>query len=124
MIHKRGLSLDDIKNIDPDLFEALLVYDTLIEPNGARIEMIKYANLCHTLLLTSQSLSKEGRNKAKLSDWDFLDIIGDDSLTARKKVEKRKEQEMLNHKESVKRMGEMIKQQVLKDKEKAKNGKK
>ena len=70
--------------------------------------------------LTSQSLSKEGRNKAKLSDWDFLDIIGDDSLTAREKVEKRKEQEMLNHKESVKRMGEMIKQQVLKRQGKAK----
>ncbi|MGU0044309.1 hypothetical protein ACVXHA_26400 [Escherichia coli] len=51
---------------------------------------------------------------------EFLDIIGDNSLTAKEKVEKRKEQEMLNHKESVKPMGEMIKQQVLKDRKKQK----
>lgn len=93
MLHKRGLSPQELNDLDPEIFHALQIYDALIEPNGARVDMLKHANLCNAILLTSQSITKEGRKNAKLSDWDFLDILGDDSLTVLEKDKVRKERE-------------------------------
>ncbi|MCK6742811.1 hypothetical protein L8S62_10190 [Enterobacter cloacae] len=118
MLHKRGLSLEDISNIDPDLFNALYIYDTVIEPNGAKIDMIKHANLCNLILMTSQSISTEGRKKAKVKDWDFLDLLSDSSLTVREKALKREEEELENNRNNIKAIGDMIKKQA------GKNGKK
>lgn len=121
MLHKRGLSLEEIDTIDHDIFNALYIYDTLIEPNGARMEMIKYANLCNLLLMTSQSITPEARKKAKVSDWDFADLLSDVSLTMREKALKREEQEIENSRNNIKSIGDMIKRQISNE---GKNGKK
>ncbi|MDI4774655.1 hypothetical protein MJI35_23845, partial [Salmonella enterica subsp. enterica serovar Anatum] len=121
MLHKRGLSLEEIDTIDPDIFNALFIYYTLIEPNLARMEMIKYANLCNLLLMTSQSITPEARKKAKVSDWDFADLLSDVSLTMREKALKREEQEIENSRNNIKSIGDMIKRQISNE---GKNGKK
>ena len=116
MIHKRGLSLEDLNNIEPELLDALYVYDTLIEPNGPKIEMLKHANL---LYMTSQNMTKEGRKNLNINDFDFLDILGDDSLTSKEKEIKRQEAIAAQSAANIKSMGEAMKARIL-----AKQGKK
>ena len=112
MMHKRGLSPDELDNLDPDLFEALLIYDTLIEPNGTKMDMIAHAQLCQTILLSSGNLSKEGRSKLKLTDFDYLQIMGDDSLTTKEKAEKNKAAAEKNSSQNINTMGSMLKRMV------------
>ncbi|HIC7108766.1 TPA: hypothetical protein ACW5PX_000798 [Salmonella enterica] len=85
------------------------------------MEMIKYANLCNLLLMTSQSITPEARKKAKDSDWDFADLLSDVSLTMREKALKREEQEIENSRNNIKSIGDMIKRQISNE---GKNGKK
>lgn len=109
MMHKRGLSPNELDDLDPDLFNALYIYDTLIEPNGAKMDMLAHAKLCETILLSSGNLTKEGRSKLKVSDFDYLDILGDDSLTSKEKANKRKEKEQANNSQNINKMGSMLK---------------
>ncbi|WP_419058925.1 hypothetical protein [Kluyvera georgiana] len=120
MMHKRGLSPQELEELDPDVFNALHIYDTLIEPNGSKIEMMKHANLLHTILLTSQSITKEGRQKADIHDWDFLDILGDDSLTSQEKLKVREAEKLGKSKSNAESFAEMVKALA----EGSKNGKK
>lgn len=109
MMHKRGLSPDELDNLDPDLFNALYIYDALIEPNGAKMEMLAHAKLCETILLSSGNLTKEGRKNLKITDFDYLDILGDDSLTSKEKAHKKKEIAEQNNSQSINKMGSLIK---------------
>lgn len=119
MLHKRGLSLEDLNNIEQELLDALYVYDTLIEPNGPKIEMLKHANLLYSIYMTSQNMTKEGRKKLNINDFDFLDILGDDSLTSKEKEIKRQEAIAAQSAANIKSMGEAMKARIL-----AKQGKK
>lgn len=120
MMHKRGLSPNELDNLDPELFNALYIYDKLIEPNGVKIDMVAHAQLCQTLLLSSGNLTKEGRSKLKLSDFDFLDILGDDSLTSKEKAQKKKENADKNSSQNINKMGDFIRRMA----EEQNNGKK
>ena len=113
MLHKRGLSLEDLNNIEPELLDALYVYDTLIEPNGQKIEMLKHSNLLYSIYMTSQNMTKEGRKKLNINDFDFLDILGDDSLTSKEKEIKRQEAIAAQSAANIKSMGEAMKARIL-----------
>lgn len=119
MLHKRGLSPEDLDSLSPEIHLALMIFDLVIEPNGARHDMIKHANLCNTILVTSQNITKEGRKNAKLSDWDFADLLGDDSLTVSEKMKQREERKQKESQENINSMGAMIKKMA----EAKKNGK-
>lgn len=119
MMHRRGLSLNDLDNLDPDLFNALYIYDTLIEPNGAKMDIVAHAQLCQTILLSSGNISKEGRKNLKISDFDYLDILGDDSLTSKEKALKKKEIAEQNNSQNINKMGSLIKRMA----KEGKNGK-
>ncbi|MDA8518963.1 hypothetical protein [Citrobacter sp. Igbk 16] len=120
MLHKRGLSPQELDDLDPDIFNALYIYDQVIEPNGARHDMLAHAQLCHTILLSSQSITKEGRKNLQLSDFDYIGILGDDSLTVKEKNVKREKAKHENSKNNIASLGSMIKKMA---KENA-NGKK
>lgn len=120
MLHKRGLSPQDLETLEPEILNALYIYDSHIEPNGARLDMIKHASLCDVILKTSQSITKEGRKNAKLTDWDFLELLSDDSLTVLEKVRKREEEKEQNNKNNINTIGEMIRRQATQE---GKNGK-
>ncbi|HCO4685388.1 TPA: hypothetical protein N8X55_000090 [Escherichia coli] len=122
MLHKRGLSLEDLNNIEPELLDALYVYDTLIEPNGQKIEMLKHSNLLYSIYMTSQNITKEGRKKLNINDFDFLDILGDDSLTSKEKEIKRQEAIAAQSAANIKSMGEAMKARILAKKGKKLNG--
>lgn len=119
MIHKRGLSPDELDQLDPELFEALLIYDAVIEPNGARIDQIRYANLCHLILMSSGNLTEQGMKKAKVNDWDLFGLLSNKStkqITSESSKAKEEEQ-----KRNFNALAESIKDAALKGK---KNGKK
>lgn len=46
MINKRGLSPAEFEDLDPDLFEALVIFDQFIEPSGSKMDMLYYSHLC------------------------------------------------------------------------------
>ncbi|MGX9299887.1 hypothetical protein ACWXWG_10940 [Pantoea ananatis] len=75
MIHKRGLSPDELNQLDPEIFEQLMLYDAVIEPNGARVDQIRFANLCHLILLSSGNLTEAGMKNAKVEDWDMFGLL-------------------------------------------------
>lgn len=109
MMHKRGLSPDELDNLSHEIFNALYIYDQLIEPNGARMNMVAHAQLCQTILLSSGNVTKEGRSKMKLSDFDYLDILGDGSLTSREKAILKKEKAAKESSQNINKMGDMMK---------------
>lgn len=120
MIHKRGLSPDELDQLEPELFNALFLYDAVIEPNGARIDQIRYANLCHLILLSSGNLTESGMKSAKVDDWDMFGLLANKTTKQIAKDEElaKQEREVTNFNA----MAEMIKAEALKDKNK--NGKK
>lgn len=79
MIHKRGLSPEELDSLDPELFELLMLYDAVIEPNGARIDQIRYANLCHLIMMSSGNLTQDGMKRAKVDDWDMFGLLSQKS---------------------------------------------
>jgi len=120
MIHKRGLSPEELNQLDPDLFNALFLYDAVIEPNGARVEQIRYANLCHLILMSSANLTESGMKSAKVSDWDMFGLLA--NKTTKQIAKEEEEARIKRDTENFNAMAEMIKAEALKDKNK--NGKK
>lgn len=112
MLTKRGLSLSELNEITPELFSAMMVFDQFIEPNGSKIDMIKYANLCNLILCTSPNISAKGRKEARVDDWDFLGIF-DGHLTTREREEENKKKKAEKEQNSIKKIGELIKKQAL-----------
>lgn len=75
LLNKRGLSPSELESLDPELFEYLMIYDSSIEPSGARFEHIKYSNLAHLILTSSGNLSEKGLKEARLTDWDMFGLL-------------------------------------------------
>ncbi|HHD2919852.1 hypothetical protein ACO1ZG_16240 [Enterobacter kobei] len=120
MILKRGLSPEELDQLDPELFNALFIYDAVIEPNGSRIDQIRYANLCHLILMSSGNLTEAGMKSAKVDDWDMFGLLANKTT---KQIAKDEEKARIKREtDQFNAMAEMIKAEALKDKNK--NGKK
>lgn len=119
MIHKRGLSPEELDQLDPELFEALMIYDAVIEPNGARVDQIRFANLCHLILMSSGNLTESGMKSAKVTDWDMFGLMS--NKTTRQVQEELAKAKKDEEQRGFNALAEAIKEAALKDK---KNGKK
>jgi hypothetical protein len=119
LIHKRGLSPEELDKLDPEIFEALLIYDSVIEPNGERVDQIRFANLCHLILMSSGNLTEEGMKRAKVEDWDLFGLLSNKSTKqiAEEAAKAKEEQKQRNFNA----LAESIKEVALKGK---KDGKK
>lgn len=118
MVNKRGLSPDEYFNLDPEVREMLMIYDAYIEPSGAQIEMLRHAYSCYFTTIANPNLSNDARKQIKVKDFDFLDVLDNDSTMEKnkKRVEERKAKQV----NDMKSLGEAIKKQAL---GKKKNGK-
>ena len=77
-----------------------MIFDTVIEPNGAKFEQIKYANLCHLVLMSSGNLTPEGMKKAKVSDWDMFGLMSNkttlEQIEEQEATKRNQEQKQIN----------------------------
>nr|WP_287855299.1 hypothetical protein [Klebsiella sp.] len=122
MINKRGLSPSEFEAIDTDLFNALMVYDTYIEPSGTKMDMLYHAHLCHSITMNNPGMTKEIAKSIKISDYDFLGVM-DDSRTTKERYEERVQSQKNKDKNEIDNMGEMIKK-LAESNGKNKDGKK
>lgn len=90
MINKRGLTPEEFEQVDEELFKHLMIYDTFIEPSGARFEMLKHAHLCQTITLNNSNMTKDVAKSIKTIDYDFLGIL--DGGTTKERMEAREKQ--------------------------------
>lgn len=118
MVNKRGLSPTEYFDLDPEVREMLMIYDAYIEPSGAQIEMLRHAYSCYFTTIANSNLSGDARKQIKVKDFDFLDVLDNDSTMEKnkKRVEERKAKQV----KDMKSLGEAIKKQAL---GKRKNGK-
>lgn len=61
------------------LFNMLFVYENYVEPNGARIDQIRHAQVLETLYKSSGNLSKEGIRSISINDFDMYGLISGQS---------------------------------------------
>lgn len=120
MINKRGLTPLEFNELDPDLFEMLMVYDTYIEPSGSHLDMLFHAHSCYNTTFNNPNLTNEARKSIKVKDFDFLDILSEGNLTTKEKAEKRDREAKEAQTRNIKAMGEQIKKRI---EGKKKNGK-
>ncbi|WP_312228997.1 hypothetical protein [Pseudescherichia sp.] len=59
----------------------LMVYDAYIEPSGTGIDMLFHAHQCYNTVMNNPNITSEARKKIKVSDFDFLDILGENMTT-------------------------------------------
>jgi hypothetical protein len=111
MLHKRGLSPSELEELDPELFEYLMIFDSVIEPNGAKFEQIKYANLCHLILMSSGNLTEQGMKKAKVLDWDMFGLLS--NLTTRELAEEQEKDKCNQEQATFSAMADLIKSEAL-----------
>lgn len=119
MVNKRGLSPEEFYELDSEVLEMLMIYDTYIEPSGTYIDMLRHAYQCYYTTINNGNLTPEARRAIKVSDFDFLDILSGND-TAKEKLEKREQKKMEIQSNDIKAIGESIRSQVL---GKKKNGK-
>ncbi|PXL35864.1 hypothetical protein DMS60_20030 [Klebsiella variicola] len=106
MINKRGLSPDEFNSLGDELFQYLLVFDSLIEPSGAQFEMLKHAHQCYTITMNNPNMTKTHAEKIKVLDYDFAGVL--DGLTTKERVKKQKEENAQKTKEFLKQQKERI----------------
>ncbi|QUG75860.1 hypothetical protein GKQ23_13030 [Erwinia sp. E602] len=114
MVNKRGLSPSEFNDLPEGLFNYLQVFDALVEPSGVHIDMLYHCYSQYNNTMLSPNITKETRKKISLSDYDFMNIIGDNNgLTSGEKKEfaDKKLQEKKDN--SVKLLGERIKQAAM-----------
>jgi len=114
MLNRRGFSPDELEQIDPELFEYLMIFDEFIEPNGSRYDMSLYANLCHLILVSSGNLSERGQKDASVLDWDFHGLLR--NYTTGELLEHNSSKKTKEAKEQMDGLAEMIKSIATKDK--------
>lgn len=122
MLHKRGLSPQELEDLDPELFEYLMIFDSVIEPNGSRFEHMKYANLCHLIMMSSGNISEQGMKKAKVLDWDMFGLLS--NLTTRELAEEQAKDKHNQEQAEFSAMAELIKAEALAKNKGKSNGKK
>lgn len=113
MVNKRGLSPDEYFNLDPDVLNMLMIYDTFIEPSGTQVEMMKHAYQCYYTTISNGNLTSEARKSIKVQDFDFLDVFGDSTKTVAEKAEERKSKLKEKQSSDITSLGQSIKSQVL-----------
>ena len=118
MINKRGLSPEEYYSLDDEVLNMLMIYDAYIEPSGAQIEMLRHAYSCYFSTINNPNLSSEARKSIKVKDFDFLDLLDNDSTMEKNK--KREDARKAKQKNDMKAFGDALKKQVL---GKNKNGK-
>jgi len=91
LINKRGLSPSELETLDPELFEYLMIYDSSIEPSGARFEHIKYSNLAHLILMSSGNLTEAGMKNASVNDWDMYGLLSNKTVHERIQEDEQKQ---------------------------------
>ncbi|HBV7913887.1 MULTISPECIES: hypothetical protein [Klebsiella pneumoniae complex] len=96
MINKRGLSPDEFNELGDELFQYLRVFDAIIEPSGAKFEMLKHAHSCYTMTMNNPNMTKAYADKVKVLDYDFSGIL--DGLTNKERVEKQKQENVAHTK--------------------------
>lgn len=112
MINKRGLTPKEFDELDPDLFDMLMVYDAYIAPSGLKMDMLFHAHQCYTATLNNPNISADVRKSLKVSDFDFLGILGADNLTSKEKAEKRDREVKEKQANYIKARGEEIKKRI------------
>ncbi|TKU20201.1 hypothetical protein [Citrobacter sp. wls827] len=109
MINKRGLSPAEFEDLDPDLFEALVIFDQFIEPSGSKMDMLYYSHLCHTMTMNTPGMTKELAKKIKYKDYDFLGLL-DDRETSKERITRINKQ---RQESEFNKLGEAIKAQAM-----------
>ncbi|ELO0973797.1 hypothetical protein [Raoultella ornithinolytica] len=109
MINKRGLSPSEFETIEPELFNALMVYDQYIEPSGTKMDMYFHAHLCHMITMNNPGMTKELSKKIKVSDYDFLGLLDDSKTTKERYEERTKPKDQVSE---IEKIGNMIKAQI------------
>lgn len=113
MVNKRGLSPSEYDVLDPDLLEALMVFDSYIEPSGVKIDMLFHAQKCYTDAIMSGNLSDSFRKSLKVSDFDFLEVLDGENITQKERLEKRTKDAEEKQNNDIKMLGEQIKKMAL-----------
>ena len=118
MVNKRGLSPEEYFTLDAEVLEMLMIHDAYIEPSGAQMEMLRHAYTCYFTTIANPNLSNDARKQIKVKDFDFLDVLDNDSTMEKnkKREDEKKAKQMQNNKAFV----DQLKKQVLGNK---KNGK-
>jgi len=113
MVNKRGLSPYEFEELDPDILEMLMIYDTYVEPSGTEIDMWFHSYNSMNQVLNNPNISPEHKKKLKPKDFDFLNILSDSSLTVRERIKAREKENEKASTNSIKAFGELIKKQAL-----------
>ncbi|CQI92556.1 Uncharacterised protein [Yersinia rohdei] len=74
-VSRRGHSYQEMMAMPLALFNLLFVYESYVEPNGARIDQIRHAQVLETLYKSSGNLSKEGLRSISINDFDMCGLI-------------------------------------------------
>lgn len=110
MINKRGISPDEFNDLGDELFQYLLVFDSIIEPSGAQFEMLKHAHTCYTMTMNNPNMTKAYAEKIKVLDFDFAGVL--DGLTTKERVNKQKEENAAKTKEFLKQQKDKITKRI------------
>ncbi|WP_260232624.1 MULTISPECIES: hypothetical protein [unclassified Enterobacter] len=113
MINKRGLTPAEFDELEPELFEYLMIYDAYIEPSGTRIDMLFHAHQCYTMTLNNPNITDSLRKSLRVDDFDFLDILNANNLSFNEKQEKRKKDKEEKQANDIKALGEQMKKMAL-----------
>ena len=113
MVNKRGFAPND--DIDPDLFDYLMVYDTYIEPSGTKMDMLFHSYKCYTAVLNNPNITNDLRQKLKVTDFDFLDILDSQNLSTKERHEKHEKEKQEKQSNDIKSLGEQIKKMAGKN---------
>ncbi|MCV8477322.1 hypothetical protein ODS27_02005 [Escherichia coli] len=119
------MSIKELDEIDPDLFQAIEIYKTRMNTKAEKMQMLYHSHSCYMMAMYSQGLSKDYKKDLSYKDFDFMDML-DDSLTTKERKEKRLADKEKKQNTDLKSLGEVIKSMATnKGKGKGKgNGKK
>lgn len=107
------MSIDEMENIDPDLFQALEVYKSCMSSKQEKMDMLYHTHTCYLMAMYNPNLPANYKKTLKYSDFDFMDML-DDSLTTKERRLKREQQKNINQAQEINSIGEMIKNMAIK----------
>ena len=112
MVNRRGLSPDEYFNLDDEVLNMLMIYDSYIEPSGTHIDMLYHCNSMYNQTMNNPNLTTEARKSFKIADFDFLGVLEPD-VTTKERAEKFERKKIEKNANSIHTIGEAIKQQAL-----------
>lgn len=84
MVNKRGLTPVEFEEVDDELLQYLMVFDSFIEPSGIKMDMLFHAHLCQSLTLNNPNMTKDIAQKIKMTDYDFMGILDEGTTKERR----------------------------------------